>query len=468
MPKPQPPEKDNDQGSEASYYSYSEYSNLPASEVSVNRRWYNRLDTWRKDITPNTPKSGQPDRLSPYLQPSSHARRQDGVTSRADDVASTVSPKESISSRPSPRLGPVNNPLPLIPPFEQGVTLLREEPRIMQDGRMDTVRVYDMGDGIEARVYPEATKGDVTPRNTPTNVGRNHLGLVPDNNDRVAYGQYHDLARNTRLPPSEGTFYTQRASQAGKLGPIMEPYRMDTARRGEAEGRIVGYQVEDDGRRRTVMDRDLPPLPPSEGTFYTARRQPSHVQRSQPIPPSFDPTSTPNPTSPDSTPRPPTKKSVQYRPVAPVNSAIAKLDTILERRRDTGDDKENDAARYRKGTPYPSVRNLSPSDSGTTTRIGSADSESTVQVSERAGSWTITRLIRNIVLFVVSASSIRQHKCGIWIDHPEPLGWRRLTRTRKKKRSAQHLGRGTPTRRPFECVFEPPTSDQTSLDRCLG
>jgi hypothetical protein len=269
----------------------------------------------------------------------------------------------------------------LIPPFEQGVTLLREEPRIMQDGRMDTVRVYDMGDGMEARVYPEATKGDVTPRNTPTNVGRNHLGLVPDYNDRAAYGQYHDLARNTRLPPSEGTFYTQRASQAGELGPIMEPYRMDTARRGEAEGRIVGYQVEDDGRRRTVMDRDLPPLPPSEGTCYTARRQPSHIQRSQPIPPSFDPTSTPNPTSPDSTPRPPTKKSVQYRPVAPVNSAIAKLDTILERRHDTGDDKENNATRYRKGTPYPSVRNLSPSDSGTATRIGPGDSESTVQVS---------------------------------------------------------------------------------------
>lgn len=365
MPKPSPPEEDDDLGSEASYYSYSEYT-VPASEVSVNRRWYNRLDTWRQDIEPSTPKPARPDRLSPFARSSQHARQ-----SGAEDAASTVSPKESISSRPSPRLGPVANALPAIPSYEQTMTLLREEPRIMQDGRVDTVRVYDMGDGFEARVHPEAVKADLTPRNTP--VDNDPIRPRQDYTHRHGdiHAQFGELAINTKLPPSEGTFLTSRASQSGKLGPITKPYRMDTIAPPEASRKVVGYHIRDDGKRYTLVERDLPPLPPPSSTFYEDANR-SQAQQRVRSPLAADPVK--DGARSVSKSRSTVHQSIDPRSSATADSAIVRLDAVLER----GPDKENGNSRYREGTPYPSVRhlNLSPSAS----RNESRDSESTIQV----------------------------------------------------------------------------------------
>jgi hypothetical protein len=331
MPKPQNPD---DNASEASYYSYSEYT-IPASEVSVNRRWYNRLDNWRQDVSPSTPKNDR------HSSSPSHLNL---PRTGQDEVESTVSPKESISSRPSPRI----MPRMLEPPIS--MPLLREEPRIMNDGRMDMVRVYDAGNGIEARLHPLVMEDKPT-----REVSGNRLGLVPDTFDQ-------DVTR-IKLPPSQGTFYTEQ--QARKLHPIQDPYRLPLP---TSRGSTM-YT------RGTQLDRDLPPLPPSQS---------SHLP---PRPPRKPPTATPISESFYSDSQP-TDQNHRYRPEGHSgDSALLRLDTILERT-----DKENVSRQtYRKGTPYPSVRNLDPSETSTEyagarydgRRSARGDSESTVEVSRR-------------------------------------------------------------------------------------
>lgn len=325
MPKQQTPD---DNASEASYYSYSEYT-IPASEVSINRRWYNRLDNWRQDISPSTPKN---DRHS------SSASHLNLVRAGQDEGESTVSPKESISSRPSPRI------MPRILEPAIDMPLLREEPRIMNDGRMDMVRVYDAGNGMEARLHPPVVEARRT-REVPGD----HFGLGVE-----AFDQ--DVSR-IRLPPSQGTSYTEQ--QARKLHPIQDPYRLPLP---TSRGSTI-YT------RGPQLDRDLPPLPPSQST-QPPPRLPRKSLAAAPISESFY--SDTRPTHP-------------YRSEGrPGESALLRLDTILERT-----DKENFGGQtYRKGTPYPSVRKLDPSETsteyngagyrgGTTAR---EDSESTVEV----------------------------------------------------------------------------------------
>ena len=330
MPKQQSPD---DNASEASYYSYSEYT-IPASEVSVNRRWYNRLDDWRQDVSPSTPKNDRHSSSSP-----SHLDRP--RTGGQDEVESTVSPKESISSRPSPRIMPrmLEPPVPM--------PLLREEPRIMNDGRVDMVRVYDAGNGMEARLHP------LVMEDRP---GRE----VSGNQLEPAYDQ--DVTR-FRLPPSQGTFYTDQ--QARKLHPIQDPYRLPLPTSRGSTTYTRGPQ----------LDRDLPPLPPSQSTHPPLRpsRNPLAVT---PISESFysDPQFA--------------DEDHRYRPEGrPGDSALLRLDTILERT-----DKENVSGQtYRKGTPYPSARKLDPSEISTEyadvtydgRRGVREDSESTVEVSRR-------------------------------------------------------------------------------------
>jgi hypothetical protein len=344
MPKPQ----DDDA---VSYYSYSEYT-LPASEVSVNRRWYNRLDNWRNDIDPRASNSG-------LSLGGSQVNRNNVEDDDEDDL--TISPKESISARPSPKLTP-------------RYPLLREEPRIMNDGRMETLRVYDFGNGIEARLnpQPELHPGSPPERADPYAIAGNQLGSREAELDG-------DVTR-IRLPSSEATFYSER--QTSKLHPIVNPYRIALP-----VSRHPTQYTNDTRPNASTLNRDLPPLPPPSRQRTGSSRPASRTSSfTSDFPPPV--MIKPNP-PPSSRPRP--------HPVTPTNSfdtadTLDRLDAILERSEmpDTGLAAPGRLPGYRQATPYPSHVLLPSSRASTSVPdedrsvIGSGntpDSESTVQVS---------------------------------------------------------------------------------------
>lgn len=374
----------HDDEDKASYYSYSEYT-LPASEVSVNRRWYNQMENWRNQIRPGTAMSTKP--VLNEQDPVKETRQRNGRHSSTlvppsepwtNDMASTVSPKESISARPTPRV--LSPALPEIRPSD-----VKENTQIHHHSQQARTN----GANAPVAMQVKSVRRPPSSRPPSPSLAASHHRVVVDADETLT------------TAPTSSTIKT--LTNSAKLYPVTDPHRLKlppSTIRPSTSSRTVAYngprievtttRLDDPStpNKQTLetpprfsmqeLDKSLPPLPPSVLAPRQESKQPSkpatvaHAQRHAVSGIRAESLVTVPPLGPSHKShsqhiRPKTTRLVHPNPADSFETGST---TSLQARSTRS---PVTAKAYRKGTPYPSVVNYS---SNATSSVG-RDSEAT-------------------------------------------------------------------------------------------